>query len=162
MKIEKVKIPVYKNIIDGHKEVDIYVASDGKKFSEYDKNEAERYQGRLDYEKRLSEIKKVVIENNFNMVPSEWFYASNNEDLDFLVSLKEDRYRKVEVYGDLKDEEWIGRYVFNCGDSGETVIYYTLPYVMNEAASFLSEVMSKTNLIITDSWANRIKDCFII
>jgi len=152
MEIKKVKTPVYKNIIDGYKEVNIYITSDGQKFSERDKDDANRHEHRLNYEKRLSNIKQVTIENIFDMVPEKWFYASTKEDLDFLTNLKEDKYRKVEINGDLKNGEWIGCYVFDCGDSGETAMYYTLSYVMSKTVKFLEDVMSKTNLTISDDY----------
>ena len=144
MEIKKVKAPVYKKIIDGYTEVNVYVTSDGKEFSEYNKNEAERHEYRLNYKKKLSKIKKIVIEGIFERIPSEWFYISNDEELDFLVCLKEDRYRKVEVYGNLQIGEWIGSDTLDCGDSGEIVTYYTLSYIMNEVEDFLSDATSKT------------------
>jgi len=152
MEIKKVKSPIYKNIIDGHKEVNVYVTSDGCEFPEHRKQEAVRHEHRLNYEKRLSKIKKVTIDNMFEMVPEEWFYASSEEDLDFLTDLKEDKYRKVQVNGNLGVGEWIGCYVFDCGDSGETAMYYTLSYILNETVKFLADVMSKTNLVISDDY----------
>jgi len=158
MEIKKVKSPIYKNIIDGYEKVDVYVTSDGKEFPEYRKNEGERHEHRLNYEKKLSKIKKVTIESNFDMTPSEWFYVSSENELEFLVCLKEDRYRKVEVYGELKVGEWIGCYVYDGGDSGDTNMYYTLSYLALEAYDFLTDVMSKTNLIISDGREKMIDD----
>ena len=102
MEIKKVKSPIYKNIIDGHKEVNVYVTSDGCEFLEHRKDEAERHEHILNREKRLSEIKKVTIKNMFEMVPEEWFYVSSEKDFDFLTNLKEDKYRKVEINGNLR------------------------------------------------------------
>lgn len=144
VEIKKIKVPTYKKIIDGYEDVDIYITSDGEKFPKYRKNDARRHQYRLYYEERLSKIKKITIENIFERIPSEWFYVSNNEELNFLVCLKEDRYREVEVYGNLQIGEWIGKDTLDCGDSGESIAYYTLSYIMNECTNFL---LSAKNMI---------------
>jgi len=151
MEIKKIKKAVSKSVTVGYKDANIYITSDGCEFPEHRKEEAARHEHRLNCEKRLSEIKKVTIENMFDMVPEEWFYASTEEDFDFLTDLKEDKYRKVEINGNLGVGEWIGCYVFDCGDSGETAMYYTLSYILNETVKFLADAMSKTNLAIPDN-----------
>ena len=149
MEIKKIKKAVAKLVTVGYEDANIYITPDGQEFPEHMKDEAERHEHRLNREKRLSEIKKVTIENMFSMVPEEWFYASSEEDLNFLTCLKEDRFRKVEINGELKAGEWIGCYVFDCGDSGEIAMYYTLPYVMSKAVKFLENVIGNTGLTIT-------------
>jgi len=52
------------------------------------------------------------------------------------VLTHEDRYRKVEVYGNLQIGEWIGSDTLDCGDSGELITYYTLSYIINECTNF--------------------------
>lgn len=151
---KKIKeLPVYKNVLVGRENVEVYISFDGKEFSGKD---AEKYCLQWEQEQReeeeFSKIAHVFPSLYFSgsTLPDEFYLAQTEKELELIKEKLGWYQKKVYVYlngidptdnnfVDFKVGDCIGVYQEDGGDHRPDYHFYTLEYIRNLFKEFLRE-----------------------
>lgn len=145
---KKIKqVTAYKQVEDGLRNIEYFVASDGKEFTGLS---AERdcigYEESLELDKKWNAIKHISFEITYQ-VPCDWYYAKNGEELEMIkrnLSFYDRVYLHVndmseslgESLPELKVGQWIGAYYDSNNNGKDSVYIYTLDYFNSKIEEF--------------------------
>lgn len=137
---------VYKTVKSGTKEVEIYIASDGREFTgKKVEQDCSLYELALLRLKKWQNVTHINTEELIQ-IPDEWWLASDEEELEMVKSHVGfyDKYNFVSINGkdrrnsshDLKVGEWIGYVHTYGGDSRGDIDVYTISYIQQKLKEF--------------------------
>ena len=133
------------------KQVDIYVASDGREFSgNTAEKECIQWEEILEEQRKWDDIKKVRVDSDMEL-PQEWFFPKDEYELE---KVKKhigfyDSYNEVIVNGESKSKhntlivgKWMGVYAIDGGDYKGVNVIYTLDWLRKNMNEYFSKIES--------------------
>ncbi len=131
------QIDVFKTVKSGTKEVNIFVAFDGKEFN--NAKDCSSYEIKLIFDEKVNSLKKKYINGDFYNFPEYYYFASNQEDVETIAKYLEysqtydyvyvDTNNKSQLVNDIKIGEWYGQTYEDGGDYRGNVNIYSLSFV---------------------------------